>query len=41
MNKLIATLLVSFSLLACGGGGTGSEPAQPHQQLVGEVFDMA
>lgn len=41
MNKLIATLLVSFSLLACGGGGTGSEPAQPHQQLVGEVFDVA
>jgi hypothetical protein len=39
MNKLIAALLVSLSLLACGGGG--SEPVPPHQQLVGEVFDVA
>lgn len=39
MIKLVASLLVSLSLLACGGGG--SETVQPHQQLIGEVFDVA
>jgi hypothetical protein len=40
MNKLIAALLVSFSLVACGGGGsTSGFPGAPQaQKLIGEVF---
>ena len=42
MNKLIAALLVSLSLVACGGGGsTSGIPEAPQaQKLVGEVFAL-
>lgn len=43
MRKLLAALLVSITLIACGGGSEPPYQSGPsiHQHLVGEVFDVA